>query len=195
MMLVELTAPPNAAFPVAALAAHLRLAQGFADDGSQEEVLLRCLRAACAAVEARIGKALFTRRFLLTLLEWQGSAAQLLPLAPLREIVAVRILARDGTPVTVDPGSYRAQPDPHRPLLVSTAAALPQPGQAGSVEVEFDAGFGLVWGDIPADLQQAVVILAATYWGQEADPAQGLPQAVAVLLEPYRPIRLRGAGA
>lgn len=195
MMMVELTAIPSAAFPVAVLAAHLRLAQGFADDASQDAALERYLRASCAAIEARIGKVLFTRRFLLTVLEWQSAAAHPFPLAPVREILAVRTLTRDGAQATVDPGNYRLQPDAHRPLLVATGAQLAQPAQAGSVEVEFDAGFGVQWGDIPADLQQAVIMLAASYWGQESDPAQGVPQAVAVLLEPYRPIRLRGGGA
>lgn len=195
MMMVELTAIPSAAFPVAVLAAHLRLAQGFADDASQDAALEHYLRASCAAIEARIGKVLFARRFLLTVLEWQSTASHPFPLAPVREILAVRTLTRDGTQATVDPGNYRLQPDAHRPLLVATGAQLAQPAQAGSVEVEFDAGFGAEWGDIPADLQQAVIMLAASYWGQESDPTQGVPQAVAVLLEPYRPIRLRGGGA
>lgn len=195
MMMVELTAIPSAAFPVAVLAAHLRLAQGFVDDVNQDAVLERCLRAACAAIEARIGKALYARRFLLTVLEWQSAGSHPFPLAPVREIHAVRTLSRHGTSVTVDPGSYRLQPDMHRPRLVATGAQLVQPAHAGSVEVEFDAGFGADWGGIPADLQQAVIMLAASYWGQESDPAQGVPQAVAVLLEPYRPIRLKGGGA
>lgn len=195
MMMVELTAIPSAAFPVAVLAGHLRLAHGFTDDANQDAALERYLRASCAAIEARIGKALFARRFLLTVLEWQSAASHPFPLAPVREIVAVRTLTREGTQVTVDPASYRLQPDAHRPLLLATGARLAQPTQAGSVEVEFAAGFGTEWGDIPADLQQAVMMLAASYWGQESDPAQGVPQAVAVLLEPYRPIRLRGGGA
>lgn len=68
MMMVELTAIPSAAFPVAVLAGHLRLAHGFTDDANQDAALERYLRASCAAIEARIGKALFARRFLLTVL-------------------------------------------------------------------------------------------------------------------------------
>jgi uncharacterized phiE125 gp8 family phage protein len=52
---------------VAALADHLRLSRGFADDGSQDGQLESCLRAAASAIEARTGKALFRRRFALTL--------------------------------------------------------------------------------------------------------------------------------
>lgn len=195
MMLIELTATPSAALPVAVLAAQLRLAGGFADAADDEAGLARCLRGALAAIEARIGKALFTRRFLLTVLAWQTATAHPLPLAPVQAITAIRTLTRDGVQVSVDPASYRLQPDLHRPCVVSTGARLVQPMQAGSVEVEFEAGYGVDWGDIPADLQQAVIMLAATYWGQESDPAQGMPQAVVVLLEPYRPRRLRGGVA
>jgi uncharacterized phiE125 gp8 family phage protein len=193
MMMVELTAVPSASLPVAALAEHLRLARGFSDDGSQDATLERCLRAACAAIEARIGKALFARRFLLTLLEWRSPDAQVLPLAPIGQIEAVRLVTRAGSETLLDPDSYRLQPDRHRPALVATGARLTPPAQGGSIEVEFTAGFAATWDGIPADLQQAVMILAGEYWGQDSAPERGLPFAVAVLLEPHRALRLRGA--
>lgn len=193
MMMVELTAVPGTALPVAALAEHLRLARGFSDDGSQDATLERCLRAACAAIEARIGKALFARRFVLTLLEWQSADAHVLPLAPIARIEAVRMITRAGGEAVVDAVQYRLQPDRHRPVLMGTGARLPAPAQGGSIEVEFTAGFSTDWGGIPADLQQAVMILASEYWGQESAPERGIPFAVAVLLEPHRALRLRGA--
>jgi len=192
MMMVELTTVSTTALPVPALREHLRLAQGFSDDGSQDATLERCLRAACAAIEARIGKALFTRRFVVTLLAWQSPKAHVLPLAPITRIIAVRMVTRAGAETVVDPASYRLQPDRHRPVLMATGARLAVPAQGGSIEVEFVAGFGEDWGALPADLQQAVMILAAQYWGQETAPEGGFPMSVAVLLEPHRPLRLRG---
>lgn len=191
MMMVELTAVPGAVLPVAALAEHLRLARGFSDDGSQDAVLERCLRAALAAIEARIGKALLARRFLLTLAAWQSPEGQVLPLAPVQEIEAVRLITRAGGETVLDPARYRLHPDRHHPRLVATGMGLPAPGQAGTIEVVLRAGFGEVWEALPADLQQAVLMLAATYWGQDSAPEQGIPLAVAVLLEPHRPVRLR----
>ena len=58
MVLVELTTVPTGALPVTEFATHLHLGTGFADDGSQDAVLEAYLRAAMAAIEARIGKAL-----------------------------------------------------------------------------------------------------------------------------------------
>jgi hypothetical protein len=57
--------------------------------------------------------------------------------------------------------------------------------------VEFTAGFSADWADLPADLKQAMLILAARL-GQDMDPEKGIPFAVSVLLEPYRALRLRG---
>ena len=128
MMMVELTAVPGAALPVAALAEHLRLARGFSDDGSQDATLERCLRAACAAIEARIGKALFERRFALTLLAWQSADEHVLPLAPIRRIDVVRLITRAGTELVVEDAGYLLQPDRHRPVLKAAGVRLPVPG-------------------------------------------------------------------
>ena len=61
MILTEVSAPPAAAVPVRAFAEHLRLGTGFADDGSEDAVLELYLRAAMAAIEARLGRALLAR--------------------------------------------------------------------------------------------------------------------------------------
>ena len=193
MMMVELTAVPGAALPVAALAEHLRLARGFSDDGSQDATLERCLRAACAAIEARIGKALFQRRFVVTLSGWQSPGSHALPLAPIVRIDELRLITRAGSATVVGATQYRLQPDRHRPVLTATGMQLPLPERGGSIEVEFTGGFSDDWNKIPADLQQAVMVLAAEYWGQENAAERGIPFSVAVLLEPHRPVRLRGA--
>ncbi len=49
--------------PVQALKNHLRLGTGFADDGMQDGLIEGYLRAAMAAIEGRIGKALIARQF------------------------------------------------------------------------------------------------------------------------------------
>jgi uncharacterized phiE125 gp8 family phage protein len=193
MMMVELTSVPGAELPVAELAEHLRLARGFSDDGSQDAQLEGCLRAALSGIEARIGKALFERRFVLTLMAWNGAALHALPLAPVRRIESVKLITRAGAETVVDPSQYQLRPDGHRPALAATGAALPAPGLGGTIEVEFTAGHAPEWSGIPADLRQAALILAGEYWGQNLDAQAGIPFAVSVLLEPHRPVRMRGA--
>jgi hypothetical protein len=55
MMLTEVTALPQAVLPVAQFRDHLRLGSGFDDDALQDGLIETYLRAAIAAIEARIG--------------------------------------------------------------------------------------------------------------------------------------------
>lgn len=190
MMMVEVTSVPSAALPVAELADYLRLSSGFADDGSQDARLEMCLRAACAAIEARIGKALFQRDFVLTLEAW--GAAQALPIAPVDRVNAVKIIGADAGETLLDPGVYALRKDAHRPRLVSTVTALPSLPQHAVAEISLTAGFAADWYTLPADLQQAVLALAAEYYSQDATAP--LPGPVAAILQAHRPLRI-GAGA
>ena len=198
MMMVELTSVPSAALPVAALADYLRLSSGFADDGSQNARLEVCLRAACAAIEARTGKALFQRSFSVTFHgAWDGAEAQALPVAPVASVDAVTMIARDGAESVIEAARYGLRVDAHRPLLIATGTVLPAIPNGGSAEVEITAGFAPIWDDLPSDLQQAVLGLAAEYYNHvPAERANPMPAPIAALLAPYRPLRLgRGAMA
>jgi uncharacterized phiE125 gp8 family phage protein len=59
------------------------------------------------------------------------------------------------------------------------------------------AGYGAAWSDLPADLAQAVLMLAAHYYEYRHDTALSggcMPFGVTSLLERYRPLRI-SAGA
>lgn len=193
MMMVEVTTVPGSALPVTALADHLRLSRGFADDGSQDSQLESCLRAATSAIEARIAKALFRRRFALTLVHWQGDRTHVLPLAPIDHVDRVKLISRAGAETVVSEDAYDLRPDRHAPALVARGGALPTPSLGGTIEVEFTAGYAEDWSGLPSDLMQAVLILGAEFWAQDLDPENGVPISVSILLEPYRALRLRGA--
>ena len=198
MMVVELTTVPGAALPVAEFRRHLRMGTGFGEDSVQDGVLDNLLRAALAAIEGRTGKALLRRAFVWTLMRWSDSEAQPLPLAPVAAVGAVRLFGRTGSETLVDPGAYRLVPDLHRPLLLPTALLLPTIANGGMVEIEFDAGFGPAWSDLPADLAQAVLMLAAHYYEHRNDASEvklsRVPMGVTTLLERYRVMRI-GRGA
>lgn len=194
-MLQELTIVPAAAWPVAELAEHLRLSRGFDDDGTLDAELETCLRAAASAIEARTAKALFRRRFSVTISNWTTTDCQVLPLAPVVAVESVTIVSRTGEPRLLASGAYGLVADAHRPAIIGTSGYLPTIGTAGHAVIELLAGYGDTWAGLPADLRQAVIVMAAAVFGQNADPDKGLPRAVLALIEPYRPLRLSGARA
>ena len=79
MLLTELTTVASNALPVQALKDHLRLGTGFSDSGMQDNLLEAYLRSAMAAIEGRIGTALMSRQFQLTLSDWRDLSEQALP--------------------------------------------------------------------------------------------------------------------
>lgn len=197
-MLVEQGAVPASALPVEALRAQLRLGTGFASDGLQDGLLESYLRAAMAAIEGRIGKALISRRFLWEIACWRASGGQPLPIAPVRDVVEVVIVDAGGGRVSLPAVSWRLRRDVHRPRLEPVGTAFPPVPSGGRVEAVIEAGFGPHWGAVPADLAQAVLMLAAEFYETRhdgGDAVAGLPRAVQVMIEPWRTVRVLGGGA
>lgn len=198
MMLIEETTVPSGALPVALFKEHLRLGSGFSDDGVQDGLLDSFLRSALAAIEARTGKALIERTFSWTLTRWRDPCGQALPIAPVSAIVEVALLDRLSVATPVDPMSYQVRPDMQRPVLAAVTGTLPSIPQAGSVRVTMLAGFGPEWSDLPADLAQAVFLLAAHYYEYRHEMQYDggcMPFGVSALIERYRTLRLLGGGA
>lgn len=198
MLLTELTTVASNALPVQVLKDHLRLGTGFSDSGMQDSLLEAYLRSAMAAIEGRIGKALMTRRFQLTLQDWRDLSEQALPVAPVTALVSLTLVDVLGVSTVVAATRYRLVQDTHRPKLVSVGYLLPTVPADGKIQVVFDAGFGPSWTDVPPDLQQAVFLMAGQYYehrNQFAETTPGLPYPVQSLIERWRIVRVLGGGA
>ena len=196
MMLTEETPVPSLALPVEEMKDHLRMGSGFADDGLQDGLIDTYLRAALAAIEGRIGKMLFQRRFLWVLECWREDE-QAMPVAPVSSVVSVTLVDAAGGEVVVAPTAYRLVKDLHRPRLAGKGTVLPTIPSDGAVKVVFDAGFGAAWTDIPVDLRQAVLLLAGEFYEHRHDDgsqAAGLPFGVVTLIERWRTVRILGGG-
>jgi uncharacterized phiE125 gp8 family phage protein len=197
MMLIEETTVPDAALPVEDFKTHLRLGTGFGSETTQDEVLTGFLRAAISAIEARTGKVLFTRGFSWSLSLWRDRDGQVLPVAPVSAINRMAIVDRNGTRTECDPAAYWLERDNQRPRLRSRGASLPMIPTGGSVVIEFEAGFGPDWQGLPADLRQAVFLLAAHYYEyrHETTLSDGcMPFGVTSLIERYKPMRIGFGG-
>ena len=193
MMLIEETTVPDAALPVAELKDHLRLGSGFADDELQDPVLASYLRASMAAIEARTGKVLIEREFSWTLTAWRDGRRQPLPVAPVNAITAVMLIDLNGDETFADGDAWYLEPDSQRPSLKAVVSVLPNIPPNGSIRIGMLTGFGPEWGDLPADLGQAVMMLAAHFYEYRHDAVHGtpaMPFGVSSLIERYRTVRL-----
>jgi uncharacterized phiE125 gp8 family phage protein len=194
MQLTETTEVPGSALPVARLRDQLRLGRGFPDDAVQDDLLAGFLRAALAAIEGRTGKALLSRGFTLTLSAWRAPDRQPLPLAPVSALASVTLVDRAGAQTPVPLTGLHTDADAMRPAL---CGALPTIPAGGSARIAFTAGHGPTWDKVPADLAQAVLMLAAHYHEYRHDTALDggcMPFGVAALIERHRPLRI-GVGA
>ena len=198
MILIELTTIPQGTLPVAALRDHLRLGTGFADDALQDVLLEGFLGAALAAIEARTGKILIQRNFGWTLTAWRNAERQPLPLAPVTAIIGLFDVDAQGGETAVTQG-WQLEMDDQRPALVATGSCLPTIHSGHSLRIEMQAGYGPGWTDLPADLRQAVMMLAADFYEHRSGGATGeqaIPFGVLSLIERYRTVRLfMGGGA
>jgi uncharacterized phiE125 gp8 family phage protein len=198
MMLIERTAVPDGALPVDEFKAHLRLGSGFGQDDVQDAVLTSFLRAAVTAIEARTSKVLLERSFAVSVHVWRDPGGQTLPVAPVTVVTSVEIVDRGGVRTQIDASAYWLERDGHTPRLRATGVALPSIPEAGEAVVTFDAGFGPDWTDIPADLRQAAMLLAAHYYEfrNETSLSDGcMPFGVSSLIERYKVMRVYGGGA
>jgi uncharacterized phiE125 gp8 family phage protein len=198
MILTELTSVPDSALPLQAFKNQLRLGTGFSEDTLQDAVLNGMLRAAVAAIEGRVGKALVARSFKLRIEEWQSLDEQALPMAPVSAVTSVTLVDAANVGSVLGAGTYRLVPDAQRPWLAAVGVLFPQVPNDGHVDVVFTAGFGADWSFVPADLSQAVLILAATYYEDRHDAGAlslALPHAVLALIERWRTVRLLGGKA
>ena len=197
-MLIEETPLDPAALPVQAFRAHLRLGTGFSQDDLQGPVLEAVLRAALAAIEARTAKILLARDFALSLPAWAEPSGQPLPLAPVTAVheLALRDAAGEERAAAAD--TWRLEADTHRPVLRAAGAALPVIPARGAAVIRFAAGLGAAWAEVPADLRQAGMLLAAHYYEYRdaaSAGAEAMPAAVAGLIGPWRALRLGAGGA
>ncbi|MCA8881878.1 MAG: head-tail connector protein [Rhodobacteraceae bacterium] len=198
MKLVDLTGIATIDLPIAEFRSHLRLGTGFADDALQDPILEASLRTAVAAIEARTGKVLFERSFRWVVSAWRSPSVQALPVAPVSALTSIVTISRAGDVTATNLTDVVLMEDLHRPQLRAAAMCLPVIPVNGVAEVTFTAGFSPDWLGMPADIAQAVLLLAAHYYEirhEEPTNDGNMPYGVASLIERYRTVRILGGAA
>lgn len=193
MMLTEETTVPDSALPVDQFKLHLRQGTGFGQDSLQDAVLNGFLRAAIAAIEARTGKVLISRGFSLVLSAWRESSGQGLPVAPVTGVTQVALIDVQDVENSLPIDQFKLEQNAQQPVLRPVSSVLPTIPAKGSVRIRFDAGYAADWAGLPADLAQAVLLLAAHYYEyrHETTLSDGcMPFGVTSLVQRYRTMRI-----
>lgn len=193
MLLTEITPAERNPVPLRELAAHLRLATGFTDDGSEDGLLELYLRNATAVIEGRTNKALIVRQYLMKVACWNRSGHLRMPVGPVASIDSFE-LVRPGSTITLSPDEWMLEPGTSRQHLTGPGGmALRTLPHGALAEIAFTAGFGDSWNGVPDDLRQAVMLIATHFYENRAGDLEldgGLPFAVTPILERYRPVRI-----
>ena len=193
MMLSEVTPVPDAALPLEAFKAHLRLGTGFGEEDLQDSVLTGFLRASLAAIEKRTGKALLQREFLWVIAGWRRRDWAAVPIAPVVALTAATLFDAEGDPSVLAPETFWMEPDSHQPRLHPRAGSLPRLENGARLEVTLTAGMAASWQALSHDLAQAVLMLAAHYYEYRDDTGLHggcMPFGVVSLIDRYRLLRL-----
>lgn len=172
--------------------AHLRV-----DGGDEDDLISSLITAARVHTEVQTGQSLIEQTWSVFQDSWPDGPVMALPLAPVISVAAVRVYGEDDIPSAIDPSHYYVD-TASRParLVLRSGRTWPRPGRAANgAEVEIIAGYGAGPADVPEPLKQAILQLVA-YWFENREPiavansAMAVPQMVAALLAPYRPVHL-----
>ncbi len=179
--------------PLRELAAHLRLSHGFPDDGAEDGLLELYLRNAAAFIERRLSCAMIRRGYELRVASWDRYGYLTLPIGPVSEIDTMNF-ERPGVVTPLAPADWCLKPGETRQKVTGADHTALRAIPHGALAVlTFSAGYGDTWNDVPDDLRQAVLMMAAHYYdnrGSDSNAANGIPPDVRAILTQRHPVRL-----
>jgi len=186
-MTITTIAPP-ASEPVSLAEARLFLR---VDHDGEDALIATLIEAAREAVEAACGRALIVRRVRESLDIWRRDAVggAVLGLGPVTNVVAVRLLADNGSQSVIDPERYRLEGGRDRPRLVFAAGVPATLRTVGGIEIEYDCGLAESASDLPSALRVATLQVVASLYEVRAGE-RALPETARALLRPFAPARL-----
>lgn len=176
------TVTPSAALPVSLADVKLQLRLD-TDTDVEDSLLTRLVRASAERCSHETGRAMLTTAYRLE----AGIAEKLLlPRPPLVEVTAVILIDSDGNETVLTESDYTLNQTRAQTLLTVT-----DPGDAVTVVVEFDAGYGETAASLPEALASWILLDVATLYEQRQALTAGNLNAVPYpfvggLLDSYR---------
>jgi uncharacterized phiE125 gp8 family phage protein len=162
-------------------------------DHPEDDALIGALiKGARERVEARIGRALISQGWRVTLDRWPVDGAVQLPIGPALAVTAVRVVDQAGVFQPLAPASWRLDARLEPPMLFVPSPLHPAPARPrGGIEIDVTAGYGPAPADLPEALRQAIrLILGHAFEHRGVSLPPPLPAEALALIQPYRAIGL-----
>ena len=161
--------------------------------GPNDDTLLSCLLLAARMVcEHRIGLILIDQEWSFFIDQWPESGIVQTPIAPPRNIKAVRVHDWHGGAVDLSLDNFAFDKGANPTNIRFERGRVPGPRRAfDSIEFAVAVGLADTPDDVPQPLRQAILDLATTWFVAREPVAFGnvdvpIPEPVAKLLEPFR---------
>lgn len=187
--LVRTAVPVSSALLLADAREHVR------SDGSDDDYLQTLVDAAAGLAEERLGRALVTQTWRLSLDAFPlGVCGAIeLPRPPLQEVKSITYVGTNGDAQTVDPSLYVVDTDAEPGRVVPKPGAWWPCPQAipGVVKVTYTAGYGDGPDDVPRAIRQGMLLLIGHWYANRESVVTGtiateVPMGVDALWAPYR---------
>lgn len=181
-----LSAPAAEPVTLADLKRHLEI-----DDAASDDFLTPLIVVARAAIERLTGQLMITQSWRISLDAVPEDGLVRLPVAPVQTVSAVRVFDGLGGSLTW-PGSAYTLDLVGEPARLLFHGSLPLPGRRlNGIEIDLVAGYGASAAAVPADLVQAVKLIAAHWYARRGDMDAGeIPADVLLLTGGYRRLKL-----
>jgi len=161
------------------------------EHGEEDALLDRLIRVARQRCEQATGRAMISQGWRLWLDRWPGPVVEL-PNAPLLAVTAVATIGAGDAEEAVPVGLYTVDTAraPGR-IIRRSGAGWPAPGRRyNGIRIDYQAGHGLGWNDVPEALRQGMLHMVAHLYEGREEASAALPPVVAGLWQPYRLVRL-----
>lgn len=178
MIVVRTAAPAVDLIPLADMKGHLRILHS-----DEDAEVTAYTKAACQAVEDRVGKALIEQTWQASAGPLAGTAAFRFPVVPFIDLVSISYFDRDNASQILATSDVTVFAEEDRawmvPLIGEAWPAMYQ--RPDAVTVTWKAGYGAAGTDVPANIVQAARLLAGHFY-QYRDEAAEVPPSVEALI-------------
>lgn len=163
------------------------------DHGDDDALIQALIKAARERVEARTGRALMAQTWRIVLSAWPKEARVALPIIPVQSVVAVRVFDGANAAAVLASTTYALERG-SEPAVIAIVNP-PNPGRSrNGIEIDVVAGYGVLPGDCPEPLRQAMRYLVLKAYGSRgperaSDSSDDLVEQAEALLAPYRQLK------